>query len=178
VSQNRAALQAGLPLQAAKIRRLRRCDERQDHAASGDHAMRLVCPACPGRSDGCAMINPKLLDKILAISFGILTLIVALLAYLNAEKIWEELTHSIFEPSITLPRTVIIVFIFIPVFGISCLWNYFLFKILAELNNTRQFLAAAEGQRKQLDLLRFVDVITRIPNQLQWGIILSISKMN
>ena len=130
--------------------------------------MRLVCPACPGRSNGCAMINPKLLDKILAISFGILTLIVALLAYLNAEKIWEELTRSIFEPTITLPRIVIIIFIFISIFFVSYLWNYFLFKIRAGLNNTRHFLAAAEGQRKQLDLLRFVDVITRIPNQLQW----------
>jgi GGDEF domain-containing protein len=114
------------------------------------------------------MINPKILDKIIGVIGFAFASAIALLAYLNPEKIGVSFTHAIFDPTVTLRKIELLSLIFIPLLALSYFWNYFLFKERAEHNNTLQRLAAAEGERKKLDLLRYTDVVTRIPNQLQW----------
>ena len=61
-----------------------------------------------------------------------------------------------------------ILLVVLPMVISTYFWNWALYKELAQHKNTTQLLEATEGARREFDRLRFTDVVTRIPNQLQW----------
>ena len=115
------------------------------------------------------MISPTFLHKILTYIIGtsLIPLVISIVTFFYTDT-GGGFARMIVGPSVLMPIIILVTLTLAPIIIIFYILNLLLFKERAEHQNTRQRLDAALVQRKESELLRFIDVVTRIPNQLQW----------
>src|SRR5258706_13523610 len=115
------------------------------------------------------MISSTFLHKILTYIIGtsLIPLVISIVTFFYTDT-GGGFARMIVVPSVLMPIIILVTLTLAPIIIIFYILNLLLFKERAEHQNTRQRLDAALVQRKESELLRFIDVVTRIPNQLQW----------